>query len=575
MTEIRKVKSVQVLSEIVMVHRNNSAEVEDAIQAFLGTKTQISTLEGVKQVTMRDKARVLVQPFAPSSGSLFDDQAVDPLLAFLEKGGTYATDDRSRVYRSEITTSGHPDVQNPDRVLEMMQDMNVDWRTSFVSDQVRRPSLDASQMYHELRRCQNANWAEATTKDGILLMQQQNYDKAIRAFQHALELEPTYVSASAGLGSAYMAKEMYKDAIAVYESVLRADPMQENTFEMLNKAIDQSHSFEYRRLPFYKSLLALRDRSTAAVDESRSRHRGRTRSRSPPRQRRTKSRSRSNNRRNKRRRSRTRSGSRRRRSRYRSRSAESRRSSRRYGRESRYEELPPPPGSDHLDDGKPQRNAITPSRDDRRHDDDRYYNDQQRRSHDKNRYQSRRKPRSRSREGDRRHDSRMGSYYRSRSRSRDRRSRRSTYHTRSPSNRGDNRRSSYYEQGRYSRDRSPDDRARPRRDSYSHSKPSSRDRSPHRAEKRKQDDRSPHVDEERQKWRDSRPALTTTESIPLREEAVSKSDEKANGKHQNETEKDPDKDTKLSILERLGNKRKNEKDKSSNVRDRIVEYKPQ
>lgn len=70
----------------------------------------------------------------------------------------------------------------------------------------------------------------------------------------------------------------------------------------------------------------------------------------------------------------------------------------------------------------------------------------------------------------------------------------------------------------------------------------------------------------------------TTESIPLREEAVSKSDEKANGKHQNETEKDPDKytkDTKLSILERLGNKRKNEKDKSSNVRDRIVEYKPQ
>ncbi len=70
---------------------------------------------------------------------------------------------------------------------------------------------------------------------GICYIEKELYEKAIGAFQRALELRPDFAEAQAGLGHAYEASGLYDQAIASYQHALKSKPDDETVRESLKR----------------------------------------------------------------------------------------------------------------------------------------------------------------------------------------------------------------------------------------------------------------------------------------------------------------------------------------------------
>jgi cytochrome c-type biogenesis protein CcmH/NrfG len=70
---------------------------------------------------------------------------------------------------------------------------------------------------------------------GRCYMEKELYEKAIGAYQRALELRTDFAAAQAGLGYAYEDSGLYDQAIAAYQNALKSKPGDETLREDLKR----------------------------------------------------------------------------------------------------------------------------------------------------------------------------------------------------------------------------------------------------------------------------------------------------------------------------------------------------
>ena len=276
------------------LHMNNCANVEAEIQKFLSTLTPLAlSVEGAadiadaavdvphgpneKLVRMRDKLRLLCKPFVPK---LYTDDHDDDfkdnsggrrdILDYFPRITPYATTNRHRIYGIDDAATQHPDIQNPSRLEEMVDKLELNVYTSLLDPVMIRPCADTDSDYLALRVRQNDDWATSSIATGRDLMAAGNLDKAVSAFSHALEINPKSTVAMLELANLHLKMKRFPLAVKNCERVLlEVDPLNDDAFQLLMTVVEQGRLDDYKKSTSFQSIL---DKRLLAEQSLDSRH---------------------------------------------------------------------------------------------------------------------------------------------------------------------------------------------------------------------------------------------------------------------------------------------------------------
>ncbi|KXS13917.1 hypothetical protein M427DRAFT_58171 [Gonapodya prolifera JEL478] len=129
---------------------------------------------------------------------------------------------------------------NPYTYEQWKDAWHVDDREFFLMDRHKLVQNETKEDYLSLRRRQNRTWAEETTAQGSRLVKQKENDKAIRVFNHAIDIDPDYADAFVGRGCAYANTKRYRDAIDDFKRALAIDPAHSNAKLYLDETRNRS-----------------------------------------------------------------------------------------------------------------------------------------------------------------------------------------------------------------------------------------------------------------------------------------------------------------------------------------------
>jgi len=105
--------------------------------------------------------------------------------------------------------------------------------------------------YMDMRKKQNSDWAHEMTYKGVTLAKSNEYEKAIKVYNHAIEIDPNCVDAYVAKGAAYANQEHYMLAIKNFEKALQIDPKCVNAKKYLkatqNRKADEDKAKELER----------------------------------------------------------------------------------------------------------------------------------------------------------------------------------------------------------------------------------------------------------------------------------------------------------------------------------------
>lgn len=227
------------------VHRNNCAALEDLINEFLEVKRPHSQTGA--EISNRDRMRLILQPFAKGNH--------EDLLQSFAAETPYASTDRHRHYKSDMGTSQHPEIQNPEELESIVAKYALDTKVTFLGNRITRQPIEEGEDYQSLRQKQNNAWATASTAIGDDMLSKGNLDRAVRAYQHAIEIDQDCVVAHLKLADIETKRQKWDEVFKHLERALELEPKDERILAILERTIDQSHRRTYRETKEYEVIL--------------------------------------------------------------------------------------------------------------------------------------------------------------------------------------------------------------------------------------------------------------------------------------------------------------------------------
>ncbi|ORX82280.1 hypothetical protein BCR32DRAFT_292779 [Anaeromyces robustus] len=122
---------------------------------------------------------------------------------------------------------------NPFALDEWMSHWGIDTHKYFSSLWIKTNDNDTHENsnneeknwdYMDMRKKQNSDWAHEIIYKGVTLAKSNEYEKAIKVYNHAIDIDPNCVDAYVAKGAAYANQEHYNLAIRNFEKALQIDP---------------------------------------------------------------------------------------------------------------------------------------------------------------------------------------------------------------------------------------------------------------------------------------------------------------------------------------------------------------
>eukprot|EP00727_Mastigamoeba_balamuthi_P000847 m51a1_g1076 hypothetical protein (418) ;mRNA; f:5926-7646 len=118
---------------------------------------------------------------------------------------------------------------NPNALEQLVQSLGLEEDASFLPDD----ALPSDWHYDVLHAKQNRKWAQETVVKGVELAKKGDYQKAMVCYKQAIEVDPQNADAYVARGAAYANQDKLHEAVREFERALEIDPSFPNA---LNKA---------------------------------------------------------------------------------------------------------------------------------------------------------------------------------------------------------------------------------------------------------------------------------------------------------------------------------------------------
>lgn len=253
---------LQPYEQALMAKEEASGQTPGADQSEQSATEAYQTSSEQEQTDTEDKNRDSSASSAavPGENSVEQDEPEDWRHVFrvaMPKGTIISSHFRKKHWKkgSFLFSEKHPDIANADYYGHACKSAHIDPRFTLVGRRLRKPIVPPQKLYTALRDLQNKAWALESTKVGQNHVDKLEWEKALKAFKHALEIEPFCVPALKGIGEVYITMKSPVDAIKYLERALKTEPKDEDAFRLLGKALslmDPRQAHEYEKGAVYR-----------------------------------------------------------------------------------------------------------------------------------------------------------------------------------------------------------------------------------------------------------------------------------------------------------------------------------
>lgn len=163
------------------------------------------------------------------------------------------------------------DFKSPKRLSFPPNYNNLSLYTNFIRDyHIPEFRLKSNPTYLDLRSIQDKDWAIFLVSQGIELANSNDYDKAIKKYEAALDLDNVCISAWIAKGIALANTRVYREAIKHFKKALEIDPNHIKAQELLQKTKNFYFQLKAERESAYNGVFLISTEYDSKLQSERS-----------------------------------------------------------------------------------------------------------------------------------------------------------------------------------------------------------------------------------------------------------------------------------------------------------------